>query len=148
MQSNTLRLNFCYLKVIQILHPHYRPKIVGHTLKNKQKNMYVYIHEIIRVIIMKVKMKMKNRSHRYGRNKPKYRHGHIWSKCKNSLSMMMLLFINQHLSNICCLVDSWKSYATRRLSWKKALLIKKACRSNDFLWLENRFLKVVLRKPK
>ena len=60
MLSNTLRLNFCYLKIIHILHP----KIIGNILKNKQ-NKCVCIHEIIRQIIMKMKMKMKNTSHRY-----------------------------------------------------------------------------------
>ena len=28
-----LRLNFCYLKIICILHPHYHPKIIGYILK-------------------------------------------------------------------------------------------------------------------
>ena len=27
MLSNTLRLNFCYFKIIQILHPRYHPKV-------------------------------------------------------------------------------------------------------------------------
>ena len=40
MLSNTLRLKYCYLKIIHILHSHYHPKILGHALKNKQKNMY------------------------------------------------------------------------------------------------------------
>ena len=31
--SNTLRLNFCYLIIIHILHPHYHAKIIGYTLK-------------------------------------------------------------------------------------------------------------------
>ena len=38
MLSNNLRLNFCYLKVIRILHQRYHSKIIGHILKNKQKN--------------------------------------------------------------------------------------------------------------
>ena len=38
-------------------------------LKNKQKNMNVCIHEIIRLIIIKIKTKMKNRSHRYDMDK-------------------------------------------------------------------------------
>ena len=38
--------------------------------------MYVCIHEIMRVILMKMKMKMKNRSQRYDNNRTKYRHGH------------------------------------------------------------------------
>ena len=67
--SNTLRLGFCYLKIIHSLHPRYHPKIIGHILKNKQKNKRVFIHEIIGLIIMKVKIKMKNRSHAYKINR-------------------------------------------------------------------------------
>ena len=49
-------------KIIHILRPHYHPKIIGLIPKNKQK-MYICVHEIIRLIIMKMKMKMKKRSH-------------------------------------------------------------------------------------
>ena len=42
---------------------------------NKQKDKYVCIHEIMRLIIMKMKMKMKNASHRYDINRPRSRHG-------------------------------------------------------------------------
>ena len=38
MLSNTLRLNFCYLKIIHIFHPRYHPKVIGHILKSNQKN--------------------------------------------------------------------------------------------------------------
>ena len=65
MQSNTLRLNFCYLKIIHILHPRYHPKIIGHVPKiSKRTSLCVFP----RLIIMK--MKMKNRSHRYDINRP------------------------------------------------------------------------------
>ena len=46
-------LNFCYMKIINILHPLYHPNILGHILKNKQKNKDVCIHKMIRLIIMK-----------------------------------------------------------------------------------------------
>ena len=62
--------------------------------------MYVCIHEIIRLIIMKLKMKMKNRSHRYDIKRLRPRHGHKYSKYKKYLSMMMLLCIKQYLTNI------------------------------------------------
>ena len=78
MLSATLRLNFGYLKIIHILHP----KIIGHILKNKQKNKFVCIHEFMRLIIMKMKMKMKNKSPRYDINKPKSSFGHKYSKYK------------------------------------------------------------------
>ena len=35
--SNTLRLNFCCLKIIHFFHPDCHPKIIGDTLKNEQK---------------------------------------------------------------------------------------------------------------
>ena len=34
--SNTLRLNFCYLKIFRFLHPHHHPKIID-VLKNVQE---------------------------------------------------------------------------------------------------------------
>ena len=52
MLSNTLRLNFCYLKIIHILHPRYHPKIIGGILQNKQKNKYVCIHEMILLLVI------------------------------------------------------------------------------------------------
>ena len=70
MLSNTLRLNFCYLKIIHIFDQCYHPKVIEHILKNKQKNKCVCIHEIIRLTIMK----MKNRSHRYDVNRPNPRY--------------------------------------------------------------------------
>ena len=63
MLSNTLRLKFYYLKIVPILHPRYHPKIIGHILKNKQKNKCVCIHNIIRSITMKMKIIINNRSH-------------------------------------------------------------------------------------
>ena len=60
---NSLWLNFYYLKIIYIFQPRYHPKVIGHILKNKQKNKCVCIHETKRLIKMKIKMKMKNRSH-------------------------------------------------------------------------------------
>ena len=74
--------------------------MIGHILKNKQKNMYVRIPDVIGLTILKMKMEMQNRSHRYNINRPMSRHGHKYSKYKKCLSMMMLLCIKQHLSNI------------------------------------------------
>ena len=120
----TLRLNVCYLKIIRILHPHYHAKIIGHILQNKQKSKCVYIHEIIRLIIMTMKIRMKNRSHRYSINRPRSRHGHKYSKHKNCLVMMMLRCIKKHLNNI------WGSiYEKIKQHWgwvKKRRSLKKA----------------------
>ena len=68
--------------------------------KEKQKNKNSCIHEIIQLIIIKMKMKMKNRSPRYDINRSRSRHGHKYSKYKKCLSVMMLICIKQHLSNI------------------------------------------------
>ena len=79
MLSNTLGLNFRFLKIIHIFHPCYHPEIIGCIL-NKQKSKRVFIQEITRLIIMKMKMEMKNRSHRCDLNRPRSRHGHKYSK--------------------------------------------------------------------
>ena len=101
MLSSTLRLNFCYLKIIHILHPRYHPEIIGHILENKQKNMCVCIHEIMRLNIMKMKVKTKNKSYRYDIYKRKSRHGYKYHKYKKCLIMTMLICIEQqHPSNI------------------------------------------------
>ena len=102
MLSNTLRLNFWYLKIMHILHPRYHLKIIGHILKNKQK--CVCFHEIIRLIIMKTEMKIKNRPHRYDIHRPRSRDGHKYSKYKKCLSKMMHVRIKQHLSSIWSLI--------------------------------------------
>ena len=106
MLSNTLRLNFCYLKILHIIHPHYHLKVIGHTLKNKQKNKCVCIHEIIGLIITKMKMKMKSRSNRYDINGPRSRHGQKYSTYEKCLTIMMLKCIKQHLNNIRSLITS------------------------------------------
>ena len=88
MLFNTLRLDLCYLEIIHVLHPPYHPKIIGHILKNKQKNKCVSIHEIIRLSIMKMKMKMKNRSHRHDINIPRLRDGDKNSKYRKCIVTM------------------------------------------------------------
>ena len=50
MLSYTLRLNFCYLKIIHIPHTSHNPKTIRHILKNKQKNKSVCFQEIVRLI--------------------------------------------------------------------------------------------------
>ena len=72
MLSNTLpETELLQFEKSFILHPHYHPKIIGQTLKNKQKNIYVCIQKNVRLIMMKMKMKMKNKSHKYVVNKLK-----------------------------------------------------------------------------
>ena len=67
---------------------------------NQQKNKSVCFHEIIRLIITKMEMKMKNRSHRCDISRPRSRHGHKYTKHKVCLSIMMVICIKQHQSNI------------------------------------------------
>ena len=73
--------NFSKLKILHILHPRYRPKIIEYILKNKQRYKYMCIHEITRLIIMK----MINRSYRYNIIRPKSRLGHKYSNIKRVL---------------------------------------------------------------
>ena len=49
---------------------------------------------------MKMRLYMKNRSSRYDTNKLRRRLGHKYTKYKICLDIMMVVFINQHLSNI------------------------------------------------
>ena len=76
-------------------------------------------------IIWFMEVKMKNRSHRYDINRARPRHGHKYTKNKKCLSVMILTYNKQLLSN------TWSSIHEKvkqhRLSWKKALLIKKVC---------------------
>ena len=83
MLNNTLRLNFCCLKIIHILHPCY-PKTIGPILK-KAKNRCLSIDDIMQLVITKMKMKMKNRSRRYNINRPSSRHGLKYSTIKSFL---------------------------------------------------------------
>ena len=73
-----------------------------------------------------MKMNIKNRSHRYNFNRPRSRQWHKYSKFKKCVSMMMLIYIKQHLSTI------WSSIhdkVKQHWGWteKKRLLIKKVC---------------------
>ena len=43
---------------------------------------------------------MKNKSYRYDINRPRSRHGHKYTKYKICLSIMMVICIKKHLSNI------------------------------------------------
>ena len=79
----------------------------------------------IQLIMMKIKMNMKNRLRRYNRNRPRSRHGHKYSKYKKCLIVMILVYIEQHLSDI------WSSIhekVKQPWSWieKKVFLIKKS----------------------
>ena len=78
-----------------------------------------------------MKIKIKNTSHRYDINRPRLRHGHKGRRYKKRLSMMMLICIKQHISNI------WSSiYQKVKQHWgwvKKSVANKKECISFLFL---------------
>ena len=57
--SDTLRLNFCYLIIIHMLHPRYHPKIIGHAKEQVCLHLRDYT-----INYDEIKMKMKNRLHR------------------------------------------------------------------------------------
>ena len=40
--SNTLRLNFTWLKIIRFLYPRPHPKMIGDIFKNKQENVHLF----------------------------------------------------------------------------------------------------------
>ena len=49
---------------------------------------------------MKMRLEFKNRSRRKDINRPRLRNGHKHTKYKMCLSIMMVICIKQHLSNI------------------------------------------------
>ena len=95
--SNTLRLNFCYLKITHFLHP----PSTNHRRHSKKctQNKYVFNWGYI-INGNEIMLKMKNRSYRYDINRPRPRHGHKYTKYKMRLRIMMVTGIKQHRSNI------------------------------------------------
>ena len=79
-------------EIVNILHPRYYPTKYIYILKSKLRNMYVCIHGITQLTILK--MKMKNRLHRYNINRPMSRHWHKYSKCKKGYSMKMFYVLS------------------------------------------------------
>ena len=70
---------------------------------------------------------MKNRSHRYDINRPKSRRDtNIENIVSVSGSMMMLICIKQHLSNIWSSIH--KKLSNTETELKKSVAYKKACR--------------------
>ena len=80
------------------------------------------------LIAMKMTLKMKNRSQGYNINRPRPRHGPKCTKYKMCLSIMMVIYIKQHLSSI------WSSIQEKiKQHWgwvEKSVAYKRAC-----IWL-------------
>ena len=87
--SKTLRLNFYCLNIIHTLNARYHSQNDRTYFKKLAK--CVCVHDIIRLIIMKMKMKINHIVNRYDINR------HILVL---AVSMMILICIKQHLSNI------------------------------------------------
>ena len=93
-------------------------------------NKCVCFNEVIRSVTIKMKLKMKisHRSHRRNINKPNPRHGHKYTKYKICLSIMMVICIKQHLSNIWSSINEkvkqhW-CWVEKGLSYKESVYSK------------------------
>ena len=126
-KKNTLRLNFHYLKIIHFLHP---SLLYRNTKRYSQKcsKKSTCFNDVMWSIIMKIKLKMKTRSQRYNINRPGSRYEHKFTEYKMRLSIMMIICIKQHLSNIWSSVhekvkQNW-SWFLAASNWKRAFLFK------------------------
>ena len=68
--------------------------------KNCTKAKCICFNEVIWLMGMKMRLKIKNRSQRYNINRPRPRNGHKYTKYEMCLSIIMVICIKQHLSNI------------------------------------------------
>ena len=127
--SNTLKLNFCFLKIIPILHPCYHPKLIWDVLKNGQKTSVSVLMRSYDYMYWKWSSKWKNGLHRYDINRTKQTHGHKHTKYKICLSIMMVMCNKQHLSNIW----SWslKKLRSTQADLKKSIAYKKSVYFNN-----------------
>ena len=64
------------------------------------KNKCICFNDVIWLMAMKMRLKMKNRSQKYDINRLRPRRGHKYTKYKMYLSIMMVICVKQHLSNI------------------------------------------------
>ena len=111
MLSSTLRLKFCYLKIIHIVHTSYHLKIIRHIPKNLAKEqvcLYSWDYAINHNENEGIKEK---RSHRWGINRPGSTYRHKCGKYKKCFSVMMLICFKTGLSpskKISCYFLEWK----------------------------------------
>ena len=64
MLSNSLRLNFCYFKIIHFLHPRYYSKIIGDILKKCTKKQVCLFERNYMIKDNENEAKTENRSHK------------------------------------------------------------------------------------
>ena len=79
-----------------------------------------------------MRLKMKNTSCRYDKNRPRSGHGHKYIKYKISLSIMMVICIKQHISNILSSINEKLSNTDPGLK-KSVAYIKKRVSSKSIL---------------
>ena len=93
--------------------------------KKCRKNKYICFHDVIWLMTMKMKLKMKNRSQSCDLNWSRTRPGQRYTKYKMLLSIMIVICIKKHPSNI------WSSVhenVKQHWDWvKKRVAYKKAC---------------------
>ena len=113
------------MKIIQILHLRYHPRIIGYILKKQAKEQVCLYSWDYTIDHNENEDGMKNRLHRFDMNRPRPRYRHKYTKYKFFLSMMMFICIRQHLSNI------WSSFHEKvKQLWdwiEKSVGYKKNC---------------------
>ena len=93
--------------------------------KKCTKNEYLCLNVLIWLMAVKMRLNMKNRSHRYDINRPSPRHGHSHTEYKMCLSIMMVICIKQHLSNIWGSIHE-KVKSNTEAEFKKSVAYKKS----------------------
>ena len=81
-----------------------------------------------------MKMKMKNRSHRYKIHKPRFRHGHKYSKYKKYLSMMILICIKQFMKTL----SNTEAELKKSVAYKKSVYFSET-RNLTLIGFDERF---------
>ena len=108
------------------------------------QNKCARFNDVIWFTAIKARLKMNNRSQINGIYRRTPIHGHEYTKYKMYLSIMTV--IKQHLSNVWNLIHEKVKLRKRRLSWKKAMLVKKSVYL-DFCYTLATRRKLNLHKP-
>ena len=95
--------------------------------KKFTKDKCICRNEVIWLMTIKMRLKMKKRSHRCDKNRHRQRLRHKYTKYKMCFSIMMVIYITQHLSNIWSSIHEEVKQHWIESELKKALLKKKAC---------------------
>ena len=89
------------------------------------KNKCLCFNQVTWLMTMKIKLEIKNRSNRYDINRLMPRHGYKYTKYKTCLSIMMVICIKEHLSNIWSSIhDKFKQHwgwVEKSVAYKKSV---------------------------